>query len=92
MRGVILRTFDIKNYNIHYVECMELEVLHSAAQNAGLINIEVYYYGKPMVWLEPSAPVSGFTRKFVKLLSMAIKLFPVKGKLLSPYLVLEGKK
>lgn len=92
INGWVQRTFDIANYNIHVIECMDIEVLKNAAIAAGLKNIQIYYYGKPMVWIEHKAPVNIITRKLVKILSMVIKLFPFNGQLLSPYLVIEAEK
>jgi SAM-dependent methyltransferase len=92
INGWVQRKFDIANYNIHVIECMDINVLKSAAIEAGLKNISVYYYGKPMVWLEPKAPVTAITRKLIRMLSMAIKLVPLRGKLISSYLVIEGTK
>lgn len=92
INGWVQRTFDVTNYNIHVIECMDINVLKNAAIAAGLKNVQVYYYGKPMVWLEPKAPVNSVTRKLVKLLSMVLKLAPLQGELMSPYLVIEGHK
>ncbi len=92
INGWVQRTFDKANYDIHVIECMDLELLKNATINAGLKNVNVYYYGKPMVWLEPKAPVNKVVRWLVKMLSISIKLFSLQGKLMSPYIVIEAEK
>ncbi len=92
INGWIQYLFDKKNYNIHVIACMEKSVLKNAALACGLKNIEVYYYGKPMVWLEHSAPVNIITRKVLTFLSLSLKIIPFKGKYISPYLVIEADK
>jgi hypothetical protein len=60
-------------------------------QSFNLYDVSVGYLGKPMVWLEPK-PENQKRRKWVKMLSYALKLFPVKGKLLSSYIAIYARK
>ena len=46
---------------------------------------------KAMLWLEPK-PKNKRIRKWVKMLSYAVKLFPVKGRFLSPFIVVYARK
>ena len=57
----------------------------------GLREVSVDYLGKPMLWLEPKPENEG-KRKWVKLFSYAIKLMPIKGKLLSPYIAIYARR
>lgn len=92
LNGWVQRKFHRTNYDIHNIKCMDIEVLREHCKGLNLSEVEIDYHGKPMVWLEPSAPVSELTRKLVKMLSLFIKLFPVKGSFLSPYLYIKAKK
>ncbi len=92
LNGWVQKRFDLKNYTIHNVKCMDIELLKSICVELNLKDLEVYYYGKPMVWLESTANVSPITRTCIRLLSFIIKLFPIQGKFLSPYIVLRGTR
>ncbi len=54
---------------------------------------EVFYTVKPIVWLEPKPGLINLIgRKAIKLLSYFIKLFPFKGRFLSPYIIIKAAK
>jgi hypothetical protein len=44
-----------------------------------------------MVWIEPK-PENLKKRKWVKLLSYLVKLFPIKGKFLSPFVAIYAER
>jgi hypothetical protein len=71
---------------------MKLSTLRSIASDLGLKNITAEYTRKPMVWLEPKASNAPLLRKLVKLLSYFLKLFPLKCRLLSPFIVVYAEK
>jgi len=79
------------NLNAHNLRSMEIPRLKKIMQLTGLREMSVDYIGKPMVWLEPKPENQG-KRRWVKLLSYTIKLFPVKGKTLSPYIAIYARK
>ena len=56
-----------------------------------LEEFHIEYIGKPMLWLEPK-PENISRQKRVKLMSYAIKLFPIRGKILSPFIAIYAKK
>jgi hypothetical protein len=60
-------------------------------QTFNLRDVSVEYIGKPMVWLEPK-PENKNRRKWVKALSYAIKLFPFRGRMLSPFTTIYARK
>jgi SAM-dependent methyltransferase len=92
LNGWFQKTFDKKNYNIHNIDCMDIDLLTDICTKLELKNIEVDFYGKSMVWLETTAPVTKLTLKFVKLFSLSLKLLPFKSQLLSPYIYIKASK
>lgn len=93
INGCIQYLFDRDNLRIHNLESMKLPHLKQICEELNLHNIRVEYTRKPMVWLEPKPGLMAKAeRKLVKLLSCLLKLFPIKCRLLSPYIVLSATK
>lgn len=96
VNGWVQRKFDLDNYNKHFIECMEPEMLASYCKDLGLKNVESYYHGRFSTWLENRSQKSAA----VKLLHKGIwltgkvitKIIPIESKLLSPYIVLKAEK
>ena len=85
--------FDKKNYNIHNINSMKINVLNDIMNSIDLKDFIITYAGKPMVWLTPKNTFTNkFFRPFVKLLSHTLKLCPVKSRLLSPYIIIKATK
>lgn len=91
LNGKIQKRLDRQNLDAHNLKSMEIPRLKSIMQSFGLHDVSVEYFGKPMVWLEPK-PENRKNRKWVKLLSYSIKLFPISGKFLSPYIAIYARK
>ena len=91
LNGELQRRFDRVNLEAHNLQSMQISYLKEIMQPFNLHDISVDYLGKPMVWLEPK-PEHQKRRKWVKMLSYAIKLFPIKGRLLSPYIAIYARK
>ena len=91
LNGKLQRWFDKENLDAHNLSSMEIPRLREIMQTFGLRDVEVDYLGKPMLWLEPKR-ANRRLRKWVKLLSYAVKLFPVKGRFLSPFVVIYARK
>jgi len=91
VNGFVQYVFDRKNFRAHNLNSMKPALLKSIALDLGLKNIVVEYSRKPMVWLEPKASTA-FIRKLVKLFSYVLKFFPVKCRLLSPYIIVYAEK
>lgn len=93
INGWVQRWFDPANLAIHNLECMKPRLLRSILESLPLTDCEVVYSGKPMVWLEKRpGRVAALKRVMVKMLSMAIKLFPRNNRLFSPYILLFARK
>lgn len=91
LNGKLQRRFDRENLDSHNLQSMKIPYLKEIMQSFNLYDVSVGYLGKPMVWLEPK-PENQKRRKWVKMLSYALKLFPVKGKLLSSYIAIYARK
>lgn len=91
LNGKLQQRFDRENLKAHNLQSMEIPYLKEIMQTFNLRDVSVDYLGKPMVWLEPK-PENKSKRKWVKMLSYAVKLFPVKGKLLSPFIAIYARK
>ena len=70
---------------------MEINYLKEIMKPYGFYEFSVEYIGKPMVWLEPKPENNNYRGK-VKALSYFLKLFPVKGRLLSPFIAIYARK
>jgi len=91
LNGKLQQRFDRENLAAHNLQSMEISYLKEIMQKFGLRDVSIDYMGKPMLWLEPK-PEHQKRRKWVKMLSYAVKLFPIKGKLLSPYIAIYARK
>ena len=91
LNGFVQSVFDRKNFCAHNLNCMDRKLLKNIVSDLGLKNITVEYSRKPMIWLEPKASTE-MIRKLVKLFSYGLKLFPVKCRLLSPYIMIYAEK
>ncbi|MDR3189090.1 MAG: class I SAM-dependent methyltransferase [Prevotellaceae bacterium] len=91
LNGLIQYIFDRKNLRAHNLNSMKLSTLRNIATDLGLKNISVEYSRKPMVWLEPAVG-SKLLRRLVKLLSHFLKLFPIKCRWLSPYIIVYAER
>ena len=91
LNGEIQRKYDKENLDAHNLQSMNISFLKEIMASFNLYDVSVDYLGKPMVWLEPK-PENQKRRRWVKMLSYAIKLFPVKGKFLSSYIAIYARK
>ncbi len=93
INGAIQYLFDRANLRIHNLNSMIPARLEQICKELGLKNIQVEYTPKPMVWLEPKPGLKAKAGKILtKTLSYALKLFPIKCRLLSPYIVISAQK
>ncbi|MDR1742818.1 MAG: class I SAM-dependent methyltransferase [Dysgonamonadaceae bacterium] len=91
LNGFIQYLFDRETLYAHNLNSMKIPFLKKIVTELGLKNIQLEYTRKPMVWLEPKVK-NAVWRKFVKAISFGIKLFPIKCRLLSPYIVIYAEK
>ena len=93
INGALQYLFDRANLRIHNLSSMVPARLEGICRNLGLKDIRVEYTRKPMVWLEPKPGLAGKVgRLAAKTLSYALKAFPIKCRLLSPYIVVSARK
>lgn len=91
LNGFIQHRLDKENLEAHNLKSMEIAFLKETMRALHLRDVRVEYIGKPMVWLEPK-PENKNWQKWVKTFSYAIKLFPVRGKMLSPFIAIYAQK
>lgn len=91
LNGEIQRKYDKENLDAHNLQSMKISRMKEIMRSFNLDDVSVDYLGKPMLWLEPK-PENRKRRKWVKMLSYTVKLFPVKGKFLSPYIAIYARK
>lgn len=96
LNGWFQKVFDKENYNKHNILCMDVNFLKNVAQNAGLENVRVFYYGYFSIWLEEKAKKKLFAR-YLRLilfypLKVIFKILKMNNKYFSPYIVLIGEK
>jgi hypothetical protein len=91
LNGLVQYCFDRKTFRAHNLNSMKIPFLKKIVTELGLKNTQVEYTRKPMVWLAPKAS-NVLIRKMVKLFSYFLKLFPIKCRLLSPYIVIYAER
>lgn len=96
VNGWVQRSFDRSNYDKHFIESMNPQLLTSYCRDMGLTEVEACYHGRFSVWLENRAQQGAFVRGIVKAIWLTGKIFtkliPVETKALSPYIVLKAVK
>jgi len=91
LNGFIQKIADKRNYEAHNLQSMIPSYLKSILHQLKLKNIAVKYSKKPIVWLEPGVGNRG-GRLLIKGLSYMLKLFPVRCRLLSPFIIIYAEK
>ena len=91
LNGKIQARYDKENLDSHNLKSMEINYLKEIMKPYGFYEFSVEYIGKPMVWLEPKPENNNYRGK-VKALSFFLKLFQVKGRLLSPFIAIYARK
>lgn len=96
VNGWFQQKFDPDNYDKHYIDCMDPELLASICQRAGLEVVQARYFGKFSVWLENEREKPLMVRMFKKAVWFVGKVFtkiiPFESNVLSPYILIEAKK
>jgi excinuclease ABC subunit A len=89
--GESQRWFDKQNLDAHNLNSMDISILERIMKGFNLKDLTVDYIGKPMLWLEPK-PENKSKRKWIKMLSYVVKLFPIKSRFLSPFIAIYARK
>jgi SAM-dependent methyltransferase len=92
LNGWIQRHFDKESYEAHNLQSMELSGLREIMNGFDLHNVKIEYTRKPIIWLEAKPATSRMIRLTVKIFSYMLKLFPVRCRLLSPYIIILADK
>lgn len=95
INGLIQRLFDRDNLDRHNLHVMNPSLLHSICSELGFTDIRSGYYGNFGIWLENEKDRSIAIRTLMYVLrrmaSVFFKVFPLKTKYFSPYIVLIAK-
>lgn len=96
VNGWFQKKYDKENYDKHNIDSMNLGLLKSICEKAGLKDVEAGYFGKFSVWLENEKEKPVSVRLLKKLVWISGKVFtriiPTERKSLSPYIVLTARK
>ena len=96
LNGWFQKTFDVENYNKHYIPCMDLTLLQNICQDLDLENIKVAYSGGFMLWLENESTQPLWVKLFKKACWLPLKIFfkivPIETRLFPPYILITGTK
>lgn len=93
LNGLIQKIFDKDNYDIHNINCMDVEHLMSIADALQVDAAQVHYYGKPTLWLENIENRNAAIRTFVRLSAKIIRRIPFyKNRVLATYIIISGNK
>ncbi|TAH03764.1 MAG: methyltransferase domain-containing protein [Sphingobacteriales bacterium] len=92
VNGWVQKSFDPENYNKHYIDCMDLDLLSATAKELGLKNVQTFYYGGFSTWLENKSEKPKWVQNMVKAIwlfgKILTRIIRVENKFLSPYIVL----
>lgn len=95
LNGWFQKTFDAENYSKHNIRCMDIHYLTELCQSLHLKDIDVYYHGRFMLWLEDASSKPLFARWLLKMLwlplKLILKIIPVETKAFSPYIVISAR-
>jgi SAM-dependent methyltransferase len=95
LNGWFQRVFDRENYDKHFIQCMNPELLSLEFKKLGFNQVESHYFGGFTIWLEnytsQNVLVKGFFKAIWILGKIVSKVLPIKGKWFSPYIYVSGK-
>lgn len=93
LNGFLNKIFDKENLYKHNLNSMNIKYLKNILKQIGLRNIEVSYFRRPMLWLEPKPTIKNkILRLAIKLITLCLQLVPIKCKLLSPHIIMFAEK
>ncbi|MDR1054255.1 MAG: class I SAM-dependent methyltransferase [Prevotellaceae bacterium] len=93
INGFLQYISDRKHFKAHNLNSMKIKNLKQIMYELKFDNAQISYTRKPMLWLEPKpTKANKIERKIIKVFSYALKLFPIKCRLLSPYIIIFAKK
>ncbi|MHA8065246.1 class I SAM-dependent methyltransferase [Aquirufa sp. ROCK2-A2] len=96
LNGWFQKTFDLDNYNKHYIPCMEIGFLENICRELDLVHINVEYTGGFMLWLENENKQPLWVKLFKKACWLPLKIFfkiiPIESQLFSPFILITAQK
>lgn len=92
LNGLIQFFFDKKNYYSHNIKSMDIVMLKDILKSSPVNQYKVFYYPKPILWIEPKPDQNKMLPFVIKILSYALKILPIPSKLLSSYIIVTAEK
>jgi len=93
INGLIQKHLDPKNYSIHNIKSMNIELLNGILKELNLKHHKVTYTGRPAIWMEPDAPVGTLMRKLLIVLSKILARNPFRNNIIfGPHILIFGIK
>jgi SAM-dependent methyltransferase len=92
LHGWVQKVLHNENYRAHNLDAMNMRRLRRIGEKLGLAEFSVEYYGVPRLHLEPNAPIASSMRRWVGRLSRLIEHLPGRNRVLSPNIVIRGRK
>ena len=96
INGWVQKRIDRPVYDIHNIDCMDVQLLKNTCIELGLKNVEGRYDSGFGIWLFSPEKKSLFVKGFVKALAFAGKvftrIFPMENKLLSSCIIITAVK
>lgn len=93
INGLVQKFFDPPVFRTHNIKIMNINYMYSVLDGFDLTEKDVFYFGRPNVWLDATSESSRGTRLFVKILGKALGVFKgFSGRLLSPHICILIKK
>ena len=70
---------------------MNIEKLKRFVAASGLVDVEVFYHGRPCLWLDRPGHIAKPLMRLVRLISTVISYSPGRSRLLSPHIVILAR-
>lgn len=92
LNGIWQKLFDIKNYLNHNILCMDVKYLENICTKLKLNNVSVFYYGRPIVWLEKNS-ANKIIHLFTKIFAKVLRVLPIRNsKVFSPWIIIKATR
>lgn len=93
LNGWVQYFFDRENYRAHNIGSMKLSFLKAVVKQLDLKNVDVFLYGRPVLWLDHSERLPKLLVESIYLFSSVLTRLPLPAsRFTSPYIVISGSK
>jgi SAM-dependent methyltransferase len=92
LSGWVIKQFDRKTYDSHNISSMSIPFLREICVGLNLTSVSVFYFGRPIVYLDHPETVHLVIRKMIGLTSRIVSRLPWKTRWLSPHIGIVGRR